>query len=215
MKKEILLGMAAFSMIIASCGGGESTDSAGADTTKKDTTPVVVTNNYSVDTAASMVSWKAYGSLTDTSKYHTGSLKLSAGNITTSDSAGTSTLTAGDLTFDMASATDAAGMTDLDTHLESAEFFDIAQFATSTFTFESFDGTNATGTLSLIGKTVSISAPTVITITPESVNIEVSMFLIDFLAMEMPYFVADAKQKPAKQHNPKVEVTATIVATKI
>ncbi|MBI3134632.1 MAG: YceI family protein [Bacteroidetes bacterium] len=215
MKKVMLLGIAAFSMLIASCGGGESTEGNGADTTAKDTTPAVVINQYAVDTAASIVNWKAYAKVGDTSKYHMGTLKLSAGNITTSDSAGTSTLTAGDLTFDMNSAKEGAGAADLDNHLKSPEFFDIAQFATSSFTFESFDGTNATGTLSIIGKTVSVSAPTTITITPENVTVEVSMFLVDFLAMEMPYFVADAKQKPAKQHDPKVEVTVTIVANKI
>lgn len=215
MKKVIVLGIAAFSLLIASCSGGESTEGNGTDTTKKDTTPAVVMTNYAVDTAASIVNWKAYGSLTDTSKYHNGTLKMSAGNITCQDSSGTWTLTAGDLTFDMASATDAAGMTDLDAHLEGADFFNIAQFATSSFTFESFDGTNATGTLSIIGKTVSVSAPTMINITPDQVTVDVSMFLVDFLAMEMPYFVADAAQKPAKQHNPKVEVTVTIVANKI
>lgn len=215
MKKEILLGIAAFSMLIASCGGGKSEDTSGADTTKTDSTPVVVENVYSVDTAASLVSWKSYGKLNDTTNYHLGSLKLESGSITTQDSAGTANVTAGELVFNMASVTESKGEMKLVDHLKSAEFFDIAQFATSTFTFESFDGTTATGSLSLTGKTVAVSAPAVITITPESVNVEVSMFLVDFLAMEMPFFVEDAKQKPAKQHNPKVEVTATIVAVKL
>jgi polyisoprenoid-binding protein YceI len=214
MKKSLLMGIAAFSMLIASCGGGESTEGTGTDTTAADTTPVVVINDYTVDTAASIVTWKAYGKIGDTSKYHMGTLKMMGGTISASDSAGTSTLTAATIDFDMNSAKESAGAVDLDGHLKSPDFFDVAQYATSSFTFESFDGTNATGSLAIMGKTVSITAPTTIAITPENVTVEVSMFLVDFLAMEMPYFVEDAKQKPAKQHDPKVEVTVTIVATK-
>ncbi|MBK6525799.1 MAG: YceI family protein [Crocinitomicaceae bacterium] len=213
MKKVLLMGIAAFSMFIASCGGG-SAEGTGTDTTAVDTTPAVVINEYTVDTAASIVTWKAYGKIGDTSKYHMGTLKMMGGTISASDSAGTSTLTAATIDFDMNSAKESAGAVDLDGHLKSPDFFDIAQFATSSFAFESFDGTNATGTLSIIGKTVSITAPTTIAITPENVTVEVSMFLVDFLAMEMPYFVEDAKQKPEKQHDPKIEVTVSIVATK-
>src|SRR5687768_5297280 len=108
MKKEILLGIAAFSMLIASCGGGESTEGNGSDSTK-DSTPVVVITDYAVDTAASIVNWKSYAKVGDTSKYHLGTLKLSAGNISASDSAGVWNLTAGDLTFDMNSAKESAG----------------------------------------------------------------------------------------------------------
>jgi polyisoprenoid-binding protein YceI len=211
MKKSLLMGIAAFSMLIASCGGG-SAEGTGTDTTAVDTTPAVVINEYTVDTAASIVTWKSYGKVGDTSKYHLGTLKLMDGTITTSDSAGTSSLTAGQLTFDMNSAV--ADAADLTGHLKAVDFFDIANFATSSFTFESFDGTNATGTLSIIGKTASITAPTVVTITPESVTVEVSMFLLDALALEMPYFVAETTLKPEKQHDPKIEVTVTIVATK-
>jgi polyisoprenoid-binding protein YceI len=211
MKKVFLMGIAAFSMFIASCGGA-STEGTGTDTTAVDTTPAVVINEYTVDTAASIVTWKSYGKVGDTSKYHLGTLKLMDGTITTSDSAGTSSLTAGQLTFDMNSAV--ADAADLTGHLKAVDFFDIANFATSSFTFESFDGTNATGTLSIIGKTASITAPTTVTITPESVTVEVSMFLLDALALEMPYFVAEKSLKPEKQHDPKIEVTVTIVATK-
>jgi polyisoprenoid-binding protein YceI len=211
MKKSLLMGIFAFPMLIASCGG-ESTEGTGTDTTAVDTTPAVVINEYTVDTAASIVTWKSYGKVGDTSKYHLGTLKLMDGTITTSDSAGTSSLTAGQLTFDMNSAV--ADAADLTGHLKAVDFFDIANYATSSFTFESFDGTNATGTLSIIGKTASITAPTAVTITPESVTVEVSMFLLDALALEMPYFVAEKSLKPEKQHDPKIEVTVTIVATK-
>jgi VCBS repeat-containing protein len=213
MKKEILLGIAAFSMLIASCGGGESTEGTGTDSTK-DTTPVVVVTDYAVDTAASIVNWKSYAKVGDTSKYHTGTLKLAGGDLSASDSAGTWTLTAGQVTFDMNSAKESAGAVDLDNHLKAVDFFDVANFATSSFTFESYDGTNATGTLSIIGKTAAISAPTVINITPEQVTVEVSMFLVDFLALEVPFFTAETKLKADKQHDPNIEITATIVANK-
>lgn len=214
MKKSILMGMAAFSMLIASCGGSGSGEGTDKDTTAKDTMPVITTTEYDVDTATSMVSWKSYGKVGDTSQYHLGSLNIQSGSITAQDSAGAWSVTAGTLTFDMASAKESAGMVKLDEHLKQADFFNVAQFATSSFTFEGFDGTNATGTLSILGKTVSISAPAVITITPETVNVEVSMFLIDFLALEVPFFVAEKGMKPEKQHDPKVEVTLSINANK-
>jgi YceI-like domain len=214
MKKEILLGIAAFSMLIASCGGGESTEGNGNDSTAQDSTPVVTITDYAVDTAASIVNWKSYAKVGDTSKYHMGTLKLAGGDLSASDSAGTWTLTAGTVNFDMNSAKESAGAADLDGHLKSPDFFDVAKYATSSFTFESFDGTNATGTLSIIGKTAAISAPTTIAITPENVTVTVDMFLVDFLAIEMPFFTAETKLKADKQHDPKVEVTATIVANK-
>lgn len=214
MKTKIYLGIAAFSMLIASCGGGEGEGGHDNDTLSKDTTPAIVITDYTVDTVASIVNWKSYGKIGDTSKYHMGTLKLQSGMITASDSAGTSSVTAGELVFDMNSAKESNGTVDLDDHLKAAEFFDIANFATSSFAFTGFDGTNATGTLSITGKTAEISAPAVITITPEQVTVEVSMFLVDFLALEMPFFTAETTAKPEKKHDPKVEVTATIVANK-
>ena len=143
-----------------------------------------------------MVNWKSYGKVGDTSKYHVGTIKLADGTITTQDSAGASTLTAGTLNFNMSSVS--ADAADLTGHLMDVDFFNVAQYATSTFTFESFDGTNATGTLNIIGKTASITAPAVVTISPESVTVDVSMFLLDALAIEMPYFVAEKSLKPEK-----------------
>jgi len=213
MKKEILLGIAAFSMLIASCGGGDTTEGNGADSTAKDTIPTIVFTDYSVDTATTVFTWKAYGS--DTSKYHVGTIKALDGTISASDSAGTMALTAGSLTIDMNSAKDSGGATDLDAHLKEPAFFDVNQFATSSFTFESFDGTTATGSLSIMGQTVAISAPAEVIITADNVTVNVSMFVIDFAALNMPYFIEDAKQKPAKQHNPKVEIWGTVVANKM
>jgi polyisoprenoid-binding protein YceI len=217
MKKVMLLGFAAIAMLVASCGGGESADGTGTDTTKKDTTPVVTTTTYAVDTTATVINWKAYGKLdhADSAGNHWGTVNALSGTVTATDSAGTWTLASGDVAINMNSVKEGQGAVDLEGHLKAPEFFDVNQFASSNFVFSGFDGTNITGTLTVTGKTVEINTPATVTITPEAVTVEVAPFIIDFLALGMPYYVEDAKQKPAKQHDPKVEISATVVANKV
>lgn len=203
-------------MMVASCGGGDSAEGNGTDTTKKDTTPVVTTTTYAIDTTATVLNWKAYGHVdhADSTGNHWGTVTALSGTATAQDSAGTWSLVSGDVAVNMNSVKDAGGATDLEGHLKAADFFDVNQFASSSFTMTGFDGTNVTGTLNVIGKEVAITAPAVVTITPENITVEVSMFTVDFLAMGMPYFVADQKNKPAKQHDPKVELWGTVVYNK-
>ena len=217
MKKVMLLGFAGVAMLVASCGGGDATEGNGTDTTKKDTTPVVTTTTYAVDTTATVINWKAYGKLdhADSAGNHWGTVKALSGTVTATDSAGTWALATGDVAVDMNSVKEAQGATDLEGHLKAADFFDVNQFASSNFTFSGYADGNVTGTLTVIGKELPVMVPAEVTITPENVTVNFSTFTIDFFALGMPYYVEDAKQKPAKQHDPKVEIWGTVVANKV
>lgn len=215
MKKEILLGIAAFSMLIASCGGGEA-EGTGADTTKTDSVVAPVLTDYAIDTTASIIVWKAHPKVGDTTYSHTGVVKALGGNVTAQDSAGTWTLTAGSLDVNMNSIKEDGGDGKLDGHLKMPDFFDVAQFATSSFVFTNFDEMgNLNGTLTVIGQSLNLTLTADVAITPETVTITVSMFTINFGAINMPYFVAEKTLKPEKQHDPNIEITATIVANKV
>src|SRR5688500_18972253 len=122
MKKVILFGIAAVTMLVASCGGGESTEGNGQDTTKKHTTPVVTTTTYTVDTTATVINWKAYGKLdhADSTGNHWGTVNALSGTVTATDSAGTWTLTSGDVAVNMNSVKEANGAADLEGHLKAA-----------------------------------------------------------------------------------------------
>ena len=213
MKKVILFGMLAFSMLLVSCGG-DSAEGTTTDTTAVVEAPKTVVTQYTIDTTATIINWKAYGKIGDTSKYHAGTIKALSGTVSASDSAGVTALVSGDLAINMNSAKESAGATDLDGHLLSPDFFDVNKFASSNFTFEKFENGTITGSLSLIGHTVAITAPAEVTITADNVTVNVSMFKIDCLAIGMPYFVGETKLKPAKQHDPNIEITATVVAVK-
>jgi len=215
MKKEILLGIAAFSMLIASCGGGAA-EGTGTDTTATDSVIVPTLTDYAIDTTASIVTWKSYGKVGDTSNYHMGTVKALGGNVTAQDSAGTWNLTAGNLDINLNSIKENAGEVKLESHLKGADFFDVTKFATAGFVFESIDEMgNINGTLNVIGQTMNLTLSGDVVITPETVTITVPMFTINFGAVNMPYFVAEKAMKPEKQHDPNIEITATIVANKV
>lgn len=215
MKKEILLGITAFSMLIASCGGGEA-EGTGTDTTATDSVVAPALTDYAIDTTASIITWGAHPKVGDTTYSHTGVVKALGGNVTAQDSAGTWTLTAGSFDVNMSSIKENNGDGKLDGHLKTPDFFDVAQFATAGFVFEGIDEMgNINGTLTVIGQTMHLTLSGDVVITAETVTITVPMFTINFGAVNMPYFVAEKAMKPEKQHDPNIEITATIVANKV
>lgn len=152
MKTRILTLLTATSITLASCGGAEK-----EHTTKEKTTGTEITaETYTADTKESEVNWKGevagvYG--------HTGFVNLQSGSITLEGEK----IKSGEFVVDMTAIipTDSASyqdeeghrITDLQGHLTTVDFFNTADFPTSTFTITSVEGTTVTGDLTIRGKT--------------------------------------------------------------
>ncbi|TDI48218.1 MAG: YceI family protein [Acidobacteria bacterium] len=69
-------------------------------------------------------------------------------------------------------------------HLKSADFFDVANFPTATFTSTEIvaedDGYKVTGTLDLHGVTRTISFPAAITVSPDGVTVKAEFYIMRF-----------------------------------
>ena len=192
MKRLSILAVLA-AVILASCGGSNG-DKAQTGTAQQ----VAEQNglNYTVDTTVSVLKWKAY---------HKGGFDPRFGTL---QSVGTvavkeGTITGGSFTINMNSlstdkkAVDPAksgGKTaaDLDGHLKTADFFEVAKYPTAKFEITSVTAFDATkdksviadathiisGNLTIKGKTVNVTFPAKISITENEVNVQ-SKFTIN------------------------------------
>lgn len=120
-----------------------------------------------IDTAKSQVNWTGRKVLVDSKHY--GTVKIKSGEVTVEKGA----ITAGQFEIDMASieAVDMQGKPkkgDLEGHLKSADFFEVAKYPTSTFKVTSVKALKATGQgptheitgdLTMKGKTQSVTFP--------------------------------------------------------
>ena len=123
----------------------------------------VVDNTYNVDTVDSEVTWegrKALGA-------HNGTLELSSGSLVVVDGE----IVDGEIAFDLSTITtvdDGSGNDDVDTHLKSADFFDVANNPEATFVISEVkslggDQYQVTGDLTIRGTTETVVFPATIT----------------------------------------------------
>lgn len=206
MKKLVILGLAAMPLFLVSCGGGE----AEAEAPATDSTVVeTVVSNYTVDSATTVINWNNFNADTVS---HMGTAKVLSGSIDISATGDSIVLTGGSLEVNMNSITGGDPM--LDGHLKAVDFFDVNQFATSTFTFEKYEGGMVYGKVSIIGKDVPVEAPITITQTEQACTIEVGSFTIDFAQLMMPFFEKEKVKAPKEgPHDTKIAFTATIQGT--
>ena len=152
MKSNVLYAIAFSATALFACGNA-GTESA--ETTMEETA-AVESVNYTADVSASMVNWRGevagvYG--------HEGFIKLSSGSVAVAGDA----ITGGEFTMDMTGIvpTDSASfkdedggrITDLQGHLSTEDFFNTANFPTSTFVITSVAGNTVTGNLTIRDKT--------------------------------------------------------------
>ena len=134
-------------------------------------------NTYKIDTKNSVVGWK--GSMVGVYA-HEGNLNFSSGSFDVADN----TLTSGSFTIDMKSmvTTDddalykMAPREKLIGHLQAPDFFDVANYPTSTFKITKVEGETVTGGLTIKGITNSESLTDVkVTITENGVKLTGSL----------------------------------------
>jgi len=208
MKKTIIPILIAAPLLFAACGGSEAeTEVTDADSTVVETEEVEVTvTNYSVDTASSIVNWMAFnaGEID-----HQGTVKALDGSFEITKTGEDMEVTAASLNIDLNSINEESEK--LVGHLMSADFFDVNQFATASFSFDRHEDGMVYGTATIIDKELPVEAPVTISASEEEVTIEVGEFKLDFSALEMPFYVEDVKAPEEEQHDPNIGFTSTIV----
>ncbi len=180
-------------VILASCGGSNG-DKAQTGTAQQ----VAEQNglNYTIDTTASLLKWKGYHKGGFDPRF--GTLK-SVGTVAVKEG----TITGGSFTMDMNSlSTDPKAVdpaksggktaTDLDGHLKTADFFEVAKYPTAKFEITGvtvFDAAKdksviadathiISGNLTIKDKTVNVTFPAKVNVTENEVNVQ-SKFTIN------------------------------------
>lgn len=203
MKKKVILGVGLSMFVLASCGGEEAVEETNEENVVEEVAAPVT---YTVDTEASVINWISY-ELND-EVHQAGTVKALSGDVIVEEGA----ITSASLEVDMNSIASDAAMEKLEGHLKSPDFFDVNQFATTSFEFEKYENGTVYGSASIVGVSMAIEAAAEVVEEGEGVTVNVSEFKLDFSAL--PYMVEDAKAPVEEQHSPSVGFTATIVGTK-
>jgi hypothetical protein len=205
MKKSVIFGVGLSMFVLASCGGAE--EEATEETNEEVTEEVVVEPViYTVNTEASVINWTAYDLNNEVDQ--SGTVLALSGDLTVEDGG----ITSAALEVDMNSIASDGGMEKLDGHLKNEDFFDVNQYATTSFEFEKYEEGRIYGSASIVGTSYVIEAAAEVVEEGDGVTVTVSEFKLDFSVL--PYMVEDAKAPVEEQHNPSVGFTATIVGNK-
>lgn len=186
-------------LTLAACGGA-STDKAKTDEKKEAAAATGVA--YAIDTAATSVQWRAthkggFAPRFGTIKVSDGSLNVENGTVT----GGSFDVNLNTLITDPSSVTEAdKKSSDLDTHLKSPDFFDVAKYPTAKFVITGvapYDSTKQksllagatsliSGNLTLKDSTLNITFPAQITVGENDVTAN-AKFVIDRTAWGINY----------------------------
>lgn len=181
MKKASLLAMAGAAIVLASCGGSNSTKTAEAQEVSEKQGDL-----FQVNVDSSEVSWKAFHKGGFAPRW--GTIDLKSGEIALQDGE----ITGGDFVLDMTTVyVDPASVTedgknalDLQNHLKSGDFFSTDSIPTAEFKITKIEalstpvegaveGANKTvsGNLTLVGNTVNVTFPAKIEATDSTVAV--------------------------------------------
>jgi polyisoprenoid-binding protein YceI len=178
-------------LALAACGGSSEHQ---AQTEEKQEAAVATGSTFSIDTTATTVQWRATHKGGFAPRF--GVIKVTDGNLTVDNG----TITAGNfdvnmssLTTDPSSVTEAdKKSTDLDGHLKSADFFDVAKYPTAKFVITGiapYDSTKQkslidgathliSGNLTLKDSTLNITFPAQVAVNENDVTAN-AKFVID------------------------------------
>jgi len=184
MKKLSVIALASMGLLLASCGEKKTeTAAAGQEQNVAEQQGEV----FAVDTAASVVNWKAFHKGGFAPRW--GTLSVSGGELSVADNQ----LTSGEFVIDMTSIkVDPASVTekdkkhtDLEGHLKSADFFNVEKNPTADFKItkvedlaagaqNAVEGANKTvsGNLTLLGKTMNVTFPAKVDIADKSATVK-------------------------------------------
>lgn len=190
MKNVLFLALA---FLVAACGGSPEGETVEAQEAVETAAPVAAATTMGVDTEASVINWvgaKIIG------KQHTGTIKLSDGQLSVQDGK----LVGGNFTIDMATMEntdlpDAATKAKLVGHLSAGDFFEVETYPKATFEITSVEEAKGmegvshkiTGNLTMKDITKSVTIPAMVTMAGGTVQATTPQFTIDRTAWGVKY----------------------------
>lgn len=172
----------------------------------------IIITKFDVDTALTTITWIGYEEINvDTPHFHTGNVKALDGSFEITETNGEKSISDANLTIDMNSIKESNGIEKLENHLISADFFDVNQFATTTFIYDKFENGKLFGKINVVGTELPLIADVEFEDTETGLIVKTKPFKIDFKPANIPFFVEDAKQPESDQHDPVLEFELTVV----
>jgi polyisoprenoid-binding protein YceI len=186
---------------------------------KTDTTPnietieeEIIVTKYNVDTALTSITWIGYEEIkVDTPLFHTGSVKALEGSFEITETNGTKSISDANLIIDMNSIKESNEIKKLENHLKSSAFFDVNQFATTSFIYDKFENNKLYGKINVVGTELPLITDVEFEDTDNGIIVKTRPFKVDFKPANMPFFVEDAKHPESDQHDPVLEFELSVV----
>jgi polyisoprenoid-binding protein YceI len=162
--------------------------------TQKENAEITRTTAYTLDTEASVLSWRGEK---NAQHFHTGSVKFSDGSINASDGG----IDSGSFTVDMMSISVGDKMEEgkidyLVQHLQSADFFNATDFPTVGVTVSGYKNGKLATTLNVLGQSITQDIPVQVEFSKTGVSIK-GDFDIDFHDLKLPGMQTDPESGEA------------------
>jgi hypothetical protein len=212
MKKQIL-SILVLSILFISCKEKAKEEKNVTEAEAKTEVQGIVDANYTANTETSVLNWKGFkptGTHNGTVAIENGTLEVKEGK-----------LIGGNFVFDMNTITvldipaDDESNGKLKGHLESGDFFDVANNPTATFDITSVEGNLVKGNLTVKGITKALEFPATLTTTDAGVQLTGTTFQIDRTEFDIQYksqkFFDNLKDKFI---NDEIEISFEVNASK-
>ncbi len=216
-KKYVVASMFTLGMLI-SCGEGDSHEgndhSDGEQNHEQVEEVEVIVMKYAVDTVSTIINWRGYEETgVENPEFHEGSIKALDGSVEITETNGELEIT--DVTFnvDMNSIKESQGLNKLEGHLMSPDFFNVNEFASTSFSFEKHEEGMIYGKINVIGTELNLVAPVSIEKEEEIVTVLVESFRVDMTPANLPFFVEELEMEEGpEKHDPVLEFSLEVVA---
>ncbi|MBL4706286.1 MAG: hypothetical protein JKY54_17295 [Flavobacteriales bacterium] len=217
MKKIFLPVVAASALLFSACGEVTTTEEPTTHEEPAVAEPVVAT--YTVDAAASTLSWNGYDVAMPEGHFHKGTVAISAGTITTTDGM----VDGGTITIDMTtvgytegggqdgpiSSADTAVFSGLLGHIATNEIFNTTAITTATLTINSCDEAGIKGTLNVLGTDVEVVIPGMPSLEGDALTHTTDWFDVDLSSAVGFFGTPEGAEGPAMKLSIKLNLTAS------
>ena len=174
----------------------------------------VMVLKYNIDTAQTVVNWRGYEETgVENPEYHEGTATALEGTVEITETNGVIEITDATFSVDMNSIKESNDVAKLEAHLRTPDFFNVNEFASTTFNFEKHEEGMLYGKVNIIGTDLNIVAPVSVEKGDDMVTITVESFRIDVTPANLPFFVAELEMEEGPdKHDPVLEFNLVVVA---
>jgi polyisoprenoid-binding protein YceI len=206
MKKVFLSMFVLAGLALTSCSGEETATAENEE--------VVENVTYTIDSQATTLEWTGHYLIgEDVDHSHTGTVEVTEGTIVMNGEE----FVEGSFTMNMTSINEPNPMSEemgekFVGHMNSADYFNTAEFPASTFTLKSFDKNGMAGTLNVLGMNMEVDFPATVTMSENGLTAN-GEFKLDLASLNLPGLQIDP-ENPENRVSPSVDFKLSLVMTK-